>query len=80
MKPKITFDEDCGDFILKAFKYVVNKSGVIVNKKTRRYVPALDGKSVYYHEFAGIVAAPEGPRLLRKNIVDLIEAMDRKLI
>jgi hypothetical protein len=80
VKTKITFDKDCTDFILNAFGMDVGRHGKIVDKKTRQYIDGLDGKPVYYHEFAGIVPTERGPRLLRGDICSLMKASDLGLI
>lgn len=79
MNDTITFDNDSLDFILKCFDIKEHPdTGVLF-----RYgepVPTLDGKPIKKKDIAGIVNTEEGLKVIRNNIVDLIEAMDRKLI
>lgn len=75
-KPVITFDKKTTDFILSALGYTVSAKGRITDKRTRKLARGLDDKPVYYHELAGFITTDAGPRLVRKDITDLLQLAD----
>lgn len=79
-RPRVTFSEDCKDFVLSVFGLNTSRSGVIVYKATRQPLLGLDDKPVKNKDFAGIVRTKKGARAIRKDIVDLITAVDMKLV
>jgi hypothetical protein len=80
VKPRITFSEDCKDFVLGVFGLAVNRTGLIIYKETRQPLLGLNDKPVKAKDFAGIVRTDKGARAICKDIVSLIEASDLGLI
>lgn len=71
----VTFDKGASKFVLALFGYVT-KCGIIVDLVTEKPIPGLDGKSVRMKDFAGVVRTNKGRRLLRRDIVDLLQVAD----
>jgi hypothetical protein len=72
----ITFDKKITSEILKILEFEVNDAGIICDK-FGHYIPSItDSPAVHVNDFVGAIKTEAGPRLITKNITDLIILSD----